>query len=148
MQVGNENTKFESLRVLVVDDEPTIIKMVATVLRNMGITQIRAATDGTEAMAMLDNAELAFNMVICDWMMPKTSGIQVLRQVRTIDTAIPFLMLTSNVSKEAIIEARSAGVSAYIAKPFTADELARKVTALAKQSLGVEPGMAWGSAQR
>ena len=148
MQVGNVNLEFESLRVLVVDDEPTIIKMVATVLRGMGITQIRAATDGADALAMFDNPEFSFDMVICDWMMPVTNGIQVLRQIRTADTTIPFLMLTSNVSKEAIVEARNAGVSAYIAKPFTADEMVKKVTVLAKQSFGAERGIAWRSAPR
>ena len=148
MQVDNVNVDFEALRVLVVDDEPTIIKMVATVLRGMGITQIRAATDGADALALFNDPEFSFDLMICDWMMPVTSGIQVLRQVRTVDTTIPFLMLTTNVSKEAIVEARNAGVSAYIAKPFTADELVKKVAVLAKQSFGAERGIAWRSAQR
>ena len=143
MRVDNLNLDFEGLRVLVVDDEPTIIKMVATVLRALGISQIRAAADGQAALALFNDPEFPFDLVICDWMMPATSGIEVLKEIRTQDTTIPFLMLTSNVTKEAIVEARDAGVSGYVAKPFSSEELAKKVRTLAKQSLSGERGVAW-----
>jgi len=134
---------METLRVLVVDDEPTIIKKVATVLRSLGINQIRAATDGSDALVMFKNPEFTFDMIICDWMMPMLSGVQVLREIRAIDKTIPFLMLTSNISKEAILEAKESGVSAYIAKPFSAEQLVKKVTILAKQALSPERGLEW-----
>ena len=131
MQTDAVGTIEESLRVLVVEDEMTMIRMVATVLRGLGINSIRVAMDGVEALALFDEEENAFDMVICDWLMPNMDGLEFLKHVRASDQMIPFLMLTGNVAEEAIREAREAGVSAYITKPYTADDLQTKIKLLA-----------------
>ena len=133
MQTDAVGTSEESLRVLVVEDEMIMIRMVATVLRGLGINSIRVAMDGVEALALFDEEESAFDMVICDWLMPNMDGLEFLKHVRAGDRTIPFLMLTGNVAEEAIHEAREAGVSAYITKPYTADDLQTKIQLLAKR---------------
>ncbi len=70
------------------------------------------------------------DLVLCDWNMPGMSGLDFLRQVRSVGLEIPFLMVTGRADKESVIEAKDAGVSAYIAKPFSQTQLEAKLRIL------------------
>jgi two-component system chemotaxis response regulator CheY len=71
----------------------------------------------------------SFDLVVLDWNMPGTPGIDVLRWVRSHESlsSLPVLMVTAEATREQIIEAAELGVNAYILKPFTAETLRKKL---------------------
>ncbi|MEY4066741.1 MAG: hypothetical protein RIR26_2949 [Pseudomonadota bacterium] len=116
------------ISILVVDDFPTMRKIVRQVLRQLGFLNIHEAEDGESALAVLrENAHIQF--VISDWNMPKMNGIELLRTVRADSTLskVPFLMVTAEADKSCIVEAVKSGVNGYIVKPFNASTLKEKM---------------------
>jgi DNA-binding response OmpR family regulator len=118
---------IEKMKILVVDDQPDIRAMVRGMLSDMGITQIFEASDGREALSFTDAAIDMIDVVICDWNMPKLTGIDLLRQMRTVMPKMPFLMLTGRGDLDSVAEAKSCGVTAYIRKPFSPANLEIKL---------------------
>ena len=110
------------LRILVVDDS----KVMRGVLRKMlgcDGTEVLEAHDGKHALEVL--AAEPVDCVISDWNMPRMKGIDLLRQVRQ-DAALahlPFVMVTAEAMACNVAEADAARVSAYLTKPFTAEDL-------------------------
>jgi two-component system chemotaxis response regulator CheY len=114
-------------RVLVVDDFATMRRVVRNLLIELGYKSLREAEDGAQAIAMLEQHEI--DLLVLDWNMPGTPGIEVLRWVRGHETksALPVLMVTAEATREQILEAAELGVNAYILKPFTAGTLKKKL---------------------
>ncbi|NLF25429.1 MAG: response regulator [Deltaproteobacteria bacterium] len=123
----NQEPTNLDIRILVVDDYAMTRSMVQSILKSAGFRNITQADDGATAVRRL--REQKFDLVICDWRMPKMSGVDFLKYVRSLDSHkhVPFLMLTAEVTHSAVKEAVEAGVTDYIAKPFTADVLLQKV---------------------
>ncbi|HNQ92006.1 MAG TPA: response regulator [Alphaproteobacteria bacterium] len=115
------------LRVLVVDDQQEVRSMLRSMLTELGITQIFEASDGKEAMVFTDSAMDMIDVVICDWNMPKMSGIELLRQMRSVFPNVPFLMVTGRSDIESVSQAKANGVTAYIRKPFSPAHLEIKL---------------------
>ena len=118
---------INSLKILIVDDQPEVRSMLRGMLTELGITQIFEAADGKEAMVFTDNAIDMIDIVICDWNMPKLSGIELLRQMRSVDPEIPFLMITGRSDVDSVALAKASGVTAYIRKPFSPAHLEIKL---------------------
>jgi two-component system chemotaxis response regulator CheY len=114
-------------QVLVVDDFATMRRVVRNLLTELGYKSMREAQDGSEAKVMLEQHN--FDLVVLDWNMPNTPGIEVLRWVRGHETLsnLPVLMVTAEATREQILEAAELGVNAYILKPFTASTLKKKL---------------------
>ncbi len=114
-------------RILVVDDFPTMRKIVRGVLKQLGYTNIEEAEDGAQAIEML--AKSPFDFVVSDWNMPNMTGLELLKAVRANPKTkhLPFLMVTAEADKEKIVEAVKAGVSSYVVKPFNAGTLKEKI---------------------
>ena len=112
--------------------------MVKSILRGFGFSHILQADNGASALMRLEENDV--DLVICDWNMPGTSGIELLRSLRKKDRyrSLPFLMLTAEVYKENVEEAIKLGVTDYIAKPFTAETLMNKIMRTLKSS-GITP---------
>ncbi len=121
---------IERLKFLIIDDQPEARRLVRGMLSDLNITQITEAVDGREAMSLLDLAPEMVDMVICDWNMPKMTGIDLLKQLRTVDPDMPFLMLTGRGDIESVYEAKEVGVSAYVRKPFSPTQLEAKIRIL------------------
>lgn len=121
-------TKAEGeMRVLVVDDFATMRRVVRNLLTELGYKSLREAEDGSQAIAMLEQHD--FDLLVLDWNMPGTPGIEVLRWVRGNEAkrSLPVLMVTAEATREQILEAAELGVNAYILKPFTAGTLKKKL---------------------
>jgi len=116
-----------NVKILVVDDFPTQRKLIKRTLLSLGFENVEEAVDGEDALEKLHH--LDFECIICDWNMPKMMGIDLLRAVRGDNKLkdLPFLMVTAEAKRENIIEAAQAGVSNYIAKPFTVESLQDKM---------------------
>jgi two-component system chemotaxis response regulator CheY len=114
------------LSILIVDDFPTMRRILKNLLNDLGFTHVSEADDGSTALPMLRNGR--FDLLITDWNMPMP-GLQLLRHVRADpDLAqLPVLMLTAEAKREQIIEAVRAGVDGYVIKPFTGATLREKI---------------------
>ena len=119
---------MSKVSVLVVDDASFIRDLVKKCLRNYfpGM-RIEDAINGKKAQALL--AREAFDLVLCDWEMPEMSGLELLTWCREQESmkAMPFVMVTSRGDKENVVQAIQAGVSGYVSKPFTNEQLITKV---------------------
>jgi two-component system chemotaxis response regulator CheY len=124
------NSVDRNIPILIVDDFATMRRIVKTCLRQLGFENVTEAEDGKVALQKLQGNE--FKLIISDWNMPNMMGIDLLRNVRSDEKfkALPFLMVTAEAQKENVIEAAKAGVSNYIIKPFTADQLEAKLSAI------------------
>ena len=119
---------MSKVNVLVVDDAPFIRDLVRKCLRNAfpGMV-IDDAVNGRKAMAML--AKESFDLVLCDWEMPEMSGLELLTWCRQQPQTkhLQFIMVTSRGDNENVIQAIQAGVSDFVGKPFTNEQLLTKV---------------------
>lgn len=119
---------MSKVNVLVVDDAPFIRDLVRKCLRNAfpGMV-IEDAVNGRKAMAMLGKEQ--FDLVLCDWEMPEMSGLELLTWCRQQPEYkdLQFIMVTSRGDKENVIQAIQAGVSDFVGKPFTNEQLLTKV---------------------
>ncbi|MCE5311910.1 MAG: chemotaxis response regulator CheY [Nitrospiraceae bacterium] len=128
------------IKVLVVDDFPTMRRIVKNLLKQLGFENIDEAEDGN--MALNKMRSTTYGLVVSDWNMPNMEGIELLRNVRA-DAALkdtPFLMVTAEAEKEKVIEAIKAGVDNYIVKPFTAEILKEKLEKIADKRTSLKAG--------
>lgn len=118
--------------VLVVDDSLNIRRIIVDSLQRLGFSKITTAEDAVEAIGKLKffcKTPHAIGLVLSDLNMPGPSGLDFLRQVRLEQDflGLPFLLVTTESEKGAVIEAASAGVSGYVVKPFNLDTLTLKI---------------------
>ena len=125
--------EMEKLRILVVDDEEEIRNLLQGVLRDLGIVRVHLAENGAMAWQRLSRSELDYDLVISDWLMPRMDGLELLNKMRKCGAKTPFMMLTVKVTVEAVAAAKAAGVTIYLAKPFTYSDFSKKISALAKR---------------
>ncbi|AXO59993.1 response regulator [Pseudomonas sp. phDV1] len=119
---------MSKVSVLVVDDATFIRDLVKKGLRdNFPGVQIEEAVNGRKAQQMLSRQ--AVDLILCDWEMPELSGLELLTWCREQDNlkTTPFIMVTSRGDKENVVQAIQAGVSDYIGKPFSNEQLVTKV---------------------
>ncbi|NCT40501.1 MAG: response regulator [Alphaproteobacteria bacterium] len=121
---------MSKLKVLIAEDQNEVRSMLRNMLMELGINQIFESGDGREALNFIDSAFDFVDLIICDWNMPNMNGVELLRQIRTVDPDIPFLMITGRSDIESVVEAKSSGVSAYISKPFSPVQLEAKLRIL------------------
>jgi two-component system chemotaxis response regulator CheY len=116
-----------NMPILIVDDYKTMLKIVRTLLKQLGFGNVDEATDGGAALRKIRNKN--YGLVISDWNMEPMSGLQLLKEVR-LDAKlknVPFIMITAESKTEYVIAAKEAGVNGYIVKPFTAATLKSKI---------------------
>lgn len=122
-------------RVLIVDDMATMRKLVKKQLTDLGFTKVTEADDGDTAWTKIEQAieiNAPFQLILSDWNMPRTKGIQLLKRVRSNSKMkdVPFIMLTAENEKDNVTEAIAARVSSYMIKPFTTEVFAEKLKAV------------------
>lgn len=114
------------MKVLVVDDSPTMRRIVINALRRIGYADTIEASDGLTALGKLNSS---VGLIITDWSMPEMSGPDFTRAVRSHPSgrSVPILMVTTRGAREEIVAAVDAGVTSYIHKPFTPPALKEKI---------------------
>ncbi len=123
---------MSDLKILVVEDQDDVRKMIKDMLENMGVAKVFEAKDGQQAFEFIDAAFDFVDLIICDWNMPELTGVELLRQIRATDEKVPFLMVTGRMDMDSVVEAKNSGVTAYIAKPFSAVQLEAKIRVVLK----------------
>jgi two-component system OmpR family response regulator len=124
-------------RILVVDDEDSIVDAVATALRYEGY-HVEEASTGRDALAAV--ARLEPDLVVLDWMLPDIEGIEVGRRLRAQGFKTAVLFLTAKDATENKVEALRAGGDDYVTKPFSLAEIVARVQAILRRSTGDLPG--------
>ena len=124
--------------VLVVDDSLNIRRIVVDSLQRLGFSKITTAEDAVEALGKLKffaTSPHAIGLVLSDLNMPGPSGLDFLKQIRNESefVTLPFLLVTTESEKGAVIEAAAAGVSGYVVKPFNLETLTKKIEAAYKK---------------
>ena len=120
----------KAMSILIVDDYKTMLRIIRNLLKQLGFDNVDEASDGATALQRL--REKDFGLVISDWNMEPMTGLQLLKEVRSDAKLahIPFVMVTAESKTENVIAAKEAGVTNYIVKPFNAETLKQKLTAV------------------
>ncbi|MCH2204667.1 MAG: response regulator [Lentisphaerales bacterium] len=118
------------MRVLLIDDSTTMRKIQRRALNSLGIEDIDEAPNGKEGVDKLQAENYRYNLVMLDMNMPEMGGLEVLKVVRADPNSnnIPIVMCTSVADKEQVMEAIKSGASNYVVKPFTPEDLQKKVS--------------------
>ncbi len=119
-----------NMNVLIVDDYKTMLRIIENLLKQLGFKNVHQATDGSMALKVL--RDMPVGLIISDWNMQPMTGLQLLKEVRA-DNAIkgtPFIMITAESKTENVVAAKEAGVNNYIVKPFNAETLKQKISAV------------------
>jgi DNA-binding response OmpR family regulator len=127
--------------ILVVDDEPSVVRLVELNLTQEG-HHVRTASDGEEALASI--AQMRPDLVVMDVMMPNLDGFETLKRLKEdpATAEIPILMLTARAQDEDVFEGYGTGAQWYLTKPFDPVELRRVVRHLLQRDPAgeTEPG--------
>ncbi len=128
----------ESMNILIVDDMLAFRKIVRAQLASLGLKRVTEKEDGDYAwdalQGAIDDGE-PFSLIICDWNMPRLSGIDLLEKIRNDERTkdLPFIMLTAEGEVQNVMRAIKLGVNEYIVKPFNADQLQAKLSTVLKK---------------
>ena len=121
------------MAVLIVEDLKVMRRVIANILKDLGINEIAEAEDGIDALSLLqDNND--FELIITDWLMPNMDGLELVEDIKSDEQLknIPILMITSVDDKINVIKALRAGIRDYITKPFKPDLLQVKISKILK----------------
>ena len=116
------------MKILVADDSDVMRKVIVTYLAELGLRDVDHATDGAEALTK--GKAGAYDLILLDWNMPKFLGIDVLRRLRGDGVKTPIAMVTTEVNKQAVLEAIKAGAQSYIMKPFQRETFVSRIRQL------------------
>lgn len=118
--------------VLIVDDEASIRDMVSIVLDTAGIKCLQAENAGEAHGLIVDENP---DVVLLDWMMPGTSGLELLRRLRRdeLTANVPVIMLTAKAEEDNMVQGLNSGADDYISKPFSPRELIARINALLRR---------------
>jgi two-component system chemotaxis response regulator CheY len=121
--------RFEKLSVLVVEDTLPMQKLVCAVLETLGVVRIHTANNGQQGFEKFCSERP--DIVIADWHMQPVSGIELLKLIRahpkSTNRMAPVIMLTGYSAASRIAEARDMGTTEFLVKPFSANDLAKRI---------------------
>ena len=143
--------RFDRVRVLVVDDNVHMRKLVTTILQAFGVLQISEAENGDRAWTVL--RETNPDVIVLDWVMEGMSGLDLIQMIRTNPQApnpfVPVIMLTGHTSLEHVRQARDAGVNEFIAKPVSVKTMMSRLVSVIEQPRPyVRTGVYFGPCRR
>ena len=129
-------TDSEQLRVLVVDDEPNIVDVIAMALRFEGF-EVESAATGADAIAAVAARKPA--VIVLDVMLPDIDGFEVARRLAGARAGVPIIFLTARDATEDIVHGLTVGGDDYVTKPFSLEELVARIRTVLRRSGQSEP---------
>ena len=122
--------KLEKLSMLVVEDTAPMRKLMVSVLEGMGVKNISVAADGERAFEIFQKENQ--DVILTDWQMEPVNGIDLTELIRkspmSPNRMVPVILVTGYSAWPRVEEARDAGVTEFLVKPFTANDLAKRLT--------------------
>jgi response regulator RpfG family c-di-GMP phosphodiesterase len=122
-------------KVLIVDDDPGIRETIAQIIEELGYSS-QTASDGPEALSMLDSGP--FLCVFTDIMMPKMTGIELIKRIKAREISLPIIVITGYASLEIAIDAMKCGASDFISKPFKVSQIQLLLNKVKREKLLLE----------
>lgn len=121
---------MSDLFILIVDDSPTMRRIIKNTLERLGHKDSVEAGHGKEALQQLKQHPI--NFIITDWNMPEMNGLEFVTEIRSTPEyeSLPVLMITTRGMKDDVLQAVQAGVNNYVVKPFTPETLEQKIQKL------------------
>ena len=143
--------RFERLKILVVDDNVHMRKLVVTILQAFGVKQVFEADSAERAWTTL--REVNPDVIVLDWVMEGKSGLELARMIRTMPEApnafVPLIMLTGYTQAHHVAQARDAGINEFLAKPVSATALMTRLMSVIEQPRPfVRTGVYFGPCRR
>lgn len=120
------------MRILLIEDEPAVVSVISRGLTESGY-EVSVAPDGLLGLDMALNND--FGMIIMDVMLPGKNGIEVCRQLRSEEIAVPILMLTALGTTENVVVGLDSGADDYLTKPFKFQELEARIRSLMRRQV-------------
>ncbi|WP_166422306.1 response regulator [Paraglaciecola sp. 20A4] len=122
---------MHAVNVLIIDDDDITLTLLEHIVDELVSGEILVFSSSIKANAFLLTEDAQrIDLVICDWQMPSVSGIKILETLRSKSLNCPFLMITAVPTKDLVISAKRLGVTDFIAKPFSSDDLTQKLSVL------------------
>lgn len=122
--------QFQNIKVLVVEDNMPMIELIKSVLKTFGVGEIKTAKNGEEGYRIFCDTNP--DLVIADWMMRPMDGISLTRLIRgdskSPNQFVPVILMTGFSEKRRVFQARDAGVTEFLVKPFNARDLYRRMS--------------------
>lgn len=121
---------MEKYKILITDDMQSMRTMLKSILLHAGFRNLTEAENGQAALEKLKHEK--FDLMICDWDMPRMSGLEVLETIRADEAMqkLPFVMITANADRDKVTQAIQAGTDGYIIKPLQPESLLQVVNKL------------------
>lgn len=127
--------KLDKLTILLVEDTPPLAELMAEIIGTLGVKKLHTATNGTDGFDIFCRTNP--DIVITDWHMPTSCGMELLKNIRTSSTSpnrlVPIIMITGYSSASKISQCRDGGITEYILKPFTAEDLIMRISHVIKR---------------
>mgnify|MGYP001412614474 CR=1 FL=1 len=118
-----------NIKILLVEDDINALNTLKMMLQEIGITNVFETKNGDEASQFIDFDAVKIDLIISDWNMPKKTGIDLLKDIRNQMPDIPFIMTTGRADVNSVLDAADLGVTGYLRKPFSINELEDKIKA-------------------
>jgi two-component system chemotaxis response regulator CheY len=121
---------FDRIRILVIEDNQPMLEICKTLLLTFGVGEVLTAKNGDEGFRVFcrENPDI----ILADWMMEPTDGISMTRRVRNESISpnqyVPVILMTGFSEKKRVVQARDAGVTEFLVKPFTARDLYKRIS--------------------
>lgn len=114
--------------IVVIDDDKITLELVQIILEEVISGEICVFSDSKLALDFVQSKAMdKISLVICDWLMPEVSGLEILAALRKSRPHCPFLMLTANATKQLVVDSMRMGATDFIVKPFHTNDLLTKV---------------------
>lgn len=122
--------RFKDLSILIVDDDASIREMMAAILKKLEFADIDTAGNGEAGFSLFK--EKNHHIVITDWQMDPVNGIELVEKIRSKDSGspnreVPVILATGYTNTKMIEQARNVGTTELLIKPYSADDLARRI---------------------
>lgn len=113
------------MRVMLVDDSKTMRSVERDILRTLGAEDIEEACDVQDALSKISAFQP--DLMLVDWDLPELDGLALVRRVRERGESIPIILITERTERSRVLEAIREGVNNVVAKPFTAEVMAKRI---------------------
>lgn len=117
--------------VVVIEDDIIVLELLTIILEDVIAGDIVSFSDSSSALDYIKSKQMdKISLVICDWLMPQVTGLQILAALRQYKAECPFLMLTAHATTNLVVDAMRLGASDFLVKPFHSADLTHKVERL------------------
>jgi DNA-binding NtrC family response regulator len=123
--------------IVVIDDDKITLELIRTILEEVTSGNIYVFSDSKQALEYVKSDSMdKISLVMCDWLMPQVSGIEILAALRKFNLQCPFMMITANATKQLVVDSMRLGATDFIVKPFNTHQLLTKVERLIRDASG------------